>query len=186
MSEKRQETPEEKKAREEESESRVEHKMRMRFDWNNLIDDIIEDGRSQGMFDNLKGKGKPLNLNKNPFDRDSEIANSLLKENKMVPAWLSQRHETQVQIESLRQKISRTWRRYDQEYRFAQDAGIKSGLEIAWDGEIKKWEADILKINKFVDSYNLKRPVNNLEMFKIRLDDELERVDARRFLRQLS
>jgi hypothetical protein len=86
----------------------------------------------------------------------------------------------------LRQKVSRTWRRYDQEYRFAQDAGIKSGLELAWDDEIKKWEADILKINKLVDSYNLKRPVNNLEIFKIRLDDELEKVGARRFLRQLA
>ncbi|MBE2224450.1 MAG: DUF1992 domain-containing protein [Anaerolineae bacterium] len=185
MSEKRQETPEEKKAREEENESHLEHKMRMRFDWDNLIDDIIEDGRSQGIFDNLKGKGKPLDLNKNPFNQNSEIADSLLKENKMLPAWLAQRNETQIQIESLRQQISRTWRRYDQEYRFAQDAGIKSGLEIAWDDEIKKWEAAILKINKLVDSYNLKRPVNNLEMYKPRLDNELERVGARRFLRQL-
>jgi hypothetical protein len=38
MSDKRQETPEEKKAREEESERHNEHKLRMRFDWNNLID----------------------------------------------------------------------------------------------------------------------------------------------------
>ncbi len=186
MSDERRETPEEKKAREEENERRVEHKMRMRFDWNNLIDDIVEDGRSQGMFDNLKGKGKPLNLNKNPFSQSNEISNSLLKENKMVPAWLSQRNEAKAQIEALRQKISRTWRRYDQEYRFAQDAGIKSGLEIAWDDEIKNWETAVLKINKLIDSYNLKRPVNNLEMYKIRLDDELARVGARRYLRQLS
>ena len=185
MSDQRQETPEEKDAREEESERRVEHKLRMRFDWNNMIDDIIEDGRSQGIFDDLKGKGKPLNLNKNPFNQSSEISDSLLKENKMVPAWLAQRNETRTQIEILRQKISRTWRRYDQEYRFAQDAGIKSGLELAWDDEIKKWEANIPKINKLVDSYNLKRPVNNLEMFKIRLEDELERVGARHYLRQL-
>ena len=185
MSDPRQETPEEKNAREEESERRIEHKLRMRFDWNNMIDDIIEDGRSQGMFDNLKGQGKPLNLNKNPFNQNSEIADTLLKENNMVPAWLAQRNDTQAEIHTLRQKISRTWRRYDQEYRFAQDTGIKSGLELAWDDEIKKWEAAILKINKLVDSYNLKRPINNLEMFKLRLDDELERVGARRFLRPL-
>ena len=185
MSDSRQETPEEKNAREEESERRIEHKLRMRFDWNNMIDDIIEDGRSQGMFDNLKGQGKPLNLNKNPFNQNSEIADTLLKENNMVPAWLAQRNDTQAEIHTLRQKISRTWRRYDQEYRFAQDTGIKSGLELAWDDEIKKWEAAILKINKLVDSYNLKRPINNLEMFKLRLDDELERVGARRFLRPL-
>ena len=186
MSDDRQETPEEKAAREEENEHRVEHKMRMRFDWNNLIDEMIENGRSQGIFDDLKGKGKPLNLNKNPFNQNSEIADSLLKENKMVPAWLAQRNDTQTEIEALRQKINRTWRRYDQEYRFAQGAGIRSGLEIAWDDEIKKWEAAILKINKLVDSYNLKRPVNNLEMYKLRLDDELERVGSRRFLRQLT
>ena len=186
MSDDRQETAEEKAAREVENEHRVEHKMRMRFDWNNLIDEMIENGRSQGIFDDLKGKGKPLNLNKNPFNQNSEIADSLLKENKMVPAWLAQRNDTQTEIEALRQKISRTWRRYDQEYRFAQGAGIRSGLEIAWDDEIKKWEAAILKINKLIDSYNLKRPVNNLEMYKLRLDDELERVGSRRFLRQLT
>jgi DnaJ family protein C protein 28 len=186
MSESRRETPEEEKARQEENERRNEHKIRMRFDWNNLIDDIIEDGRSQGVFDNLRGKGKPLNLNKNPFDQDSEITNSLLKENKMVPAWLAQRNDAQAEVELLRQKISRTWRRYDQEYRFAQDTGIRSGLEIAWDDEIKKWEAAILKINKLIDSYNLKRPVNNLEMYKLRLDDELQRVNSRRFLRQIA
>lgn len=185
MSDKRRETPEEKDAREEENERQLEHKMRMRFDWNNLIDDMVENGRSQGIFDNLKGQGKPLNLNQNPFNRNSEIADTLLKENRMVPAWLAQRNDTQTEIHNLRQKISRTWQRYEQEYRFAQDAGIKSGLELAWDDEIKKWEADILKINKLVDSYNLKRPITNLEMFKLRLDDELGRVESRRFLRKL-
>jgi DnaJ family protein C protein 28 len=185
MSEKRQETPEEKESREAKNERKVEHKLRMRFDWNNLIDDLIEDGRSQGMFDNLKGKGKPLNLNNNPFDQDNEIANSLLKENKMVPAWLSQRQEIQTQLGALRQNIERSWRRYDQEYHYVQDAGIQGSLEIAWDDEIKRWEIAVGKLNKLVDSYNLKRPVNNLEVYKIRLDDELERVGGRRFLRQL-
>ncbi len=44
------------------------HKKRMRQDWDNLIEDIIQEGVEKGLFDNLKGKGKPLNLSRNHFE----------------------------------------------------------------------------------------------------------------------
>ncbi|MFO7681189.1 MAG: DnaJ family domain-containing protein [Chloroflexota bacterium] len=185
MVDKQQEPPEGKPSKPEENKRNTEHKLRMRFDWNNLIEDLIEEGRRQGQFDDLKGKGKPLNLNRNPFSQGNELANNLLKENQSLPVWLTQRNDIRDKTAVLRERISRTWRRFDQEYRFVQDAGARGSLEIAWDDEIKKWEVEIVAINKLVDNYNIKRPVNNLELFKLRLDDELGQVGARRFLRQL-
>jgi len=93
MSDERKETPEELQAQQEEQQRQIEHRLRLRFDRSNLIEDLIEDGRQQGLFDNLPGKGKPLNLNQNPFACSQELANSLLKDNQMTPAWLIQRND---------------------------------------------------------------------------------------------
>ena len=35
--------------------------------WSDRMDDIIDEAISEGLFDNLPGKGKPLKLNTNPF-----------------------------------------------------------------------------------------------------------------------
>ena len=43
------------------------HRQRMKEDWDGLIEDIVQEGKDRGIFDNLKGKGKPLNLSKNHF-----------------------------------------------------------------------------------------------------------------------
>ncbi len=186
MSDERKETPEEIQAQQEEQERLLEHRLRMRFDRANLIDDLIEDGRQQGLFDNLRGQGKPLNLNKNPYVGSSELANSLLKDNQMVPAWLAQRNDIQEQILAFRQQALRVWQRYEREYHYVQDEGIRGALIIGWDDEVRQLEVKVAQINKQVDSYNLKRPLENLEIYKLRLDDELARVGARRYLRDMS
>jgi hypothetical protein len=186
MGDERKETAEERRAQEEEQERQAEHRLRMRFDWDSLIDDLIEDGRSQGKFDNLPGHGKPLNLGGNPYAKESELANSLLKDNNVLPPWLAQRSDIQRQTEALRAMIGQLWPRYEREYRFVQDEGVRGALIVAWDDEVQRLEAALAKLNKQIESYNLKRPLNNLELFKLRLDDELARVGARRYLRDMS
>ena len=94
--------------------------------------------------------------------------------------------ENQAQIDAFRVQILRAWRRYEQEYRFVQDEGIRSGLIIGWDDEVRKLDEKATQINKQVESYNLKRPLENLEIYKLRLDEELGRAGARRYLRDMS
>ncbi|MBK8987272.1 MAG: DUF1992 domain-containing protein [Chloroflexi bacterium] len=186
MSDERRETPEELQAQQEERERLIEHRLRLRFDRDNLIDDLIEDGRQQGLFDNLPGKGKPLDLNQNHYAGSQQLANSLLKDNQMSPAWLMQRNALQEKIQNFRQKLGRVWQRYEREYHYAQDDGIRSGLIIGWDNEVRKLEAEAVELNKAVESYNLKRPLENLEIYKLRLDEEISRAGARRYLRDMS
>ena len=61
-----------------------EHRWRMRSDWDNLIDELIEEGRRQGAFDNLPGAGKPLNLRRNRYAPETELAHDLLRQNDLV------------------------------------------------------------------------------------------------------
>lgn len=166
----------------EEPDELAEHRARMRHDWSNLIDDLIEEGRKQGVFDDLPGKGKPLRLESNPYGREKELAHNLLKHNDLRPAWITNRNSLQEEIKALRQDIRRAWKQHEQEYRFVRAEGQRGAVRRSWDEACRGWEARIAYLNSQIDSFNLKRPSNNLEMFKLNLTRELERAEARRQL----
>ncbi len=164
---------------------RIEHQFRMRFDWDNLIEDKIQEGKEKGIFEELKGKGKPLNLNKNPFGKDKELAHSLLKDNKMTPAWIGSRKMIMDNIENLRLQMKKSWKRHEREYRVLTDQTHRDSLIISWDDDCLHWEKEIVKLNKLINDYNLKRPINNLEIIKIELNRELQKIGAVRWLKAL-
>jgi hypothetical protein len=165
--------------------AKAKHHYRMAHDWNNLIDDLIEEGREQGVFDNLPGKGKPLNLKRNLFAPEKELAHGLLKHNDLKPAWIMARADLTGQINNLRAEIKRKWALYEREYRLGQGQAQRSALVIGWEDACLKWIETIAELNRQIDTFNLKRPSDNLEILKLTLEKELERVGARRYLQQL-
>lgn len=181
----RKQEQENKRSRSDEAADKARHRFRMRHDWHNLIDDLIEEGREQGVFDNLPGKGKPLNLKRNLYAPESELAHDLLRKNDLKPAWIAIRSTLLAQIEMLRSEIQRKWTRYDGEYRVVQGATQQQALIIGWDDTCLVWEAEIVELNKQIESFNLKRLSDNLELFKLNLAEELAKIGARRYLRQL-
>ncbi len=160
----------------------AEHRARMRHDWSNLIEDLIEEGRKQGIFDDLPGKGKPLKLEGNPYSRETELAHNLLKHNDLRPAWITNRNGLLEEIKALRNEIKHVWKRHEREHRYVQAEAQQRALARSWDEACRNWEARIANLNKQIDSFNLKRPSTNLEMFKLTLEKELERAQARRRL----
>jgi hypothetical protein len=177
--------PDDKKPSEHSPEAKARHRYRMEYDWPNLIDDLIEEGREQGVFDNLPGKGKPLNLKRNLFAPEKELAYGLLKNNDLKPAWIMVRSDLITQIENMRMGIKHKWNLYEREYRLSQGEGQRSALIIAWDEACLKWIADLAELNRQIDDFNLKRPSDHLELFKLNLDKELQRAGARRYLQQM-
>ena len=166
-----------------ESVKKAKHQFRMRNDWNNLIEDLIQDGKEQGIFDDLKGKGKPLDLKKSVYGADRDLAHNLMKENDLTPAWIMSRNHILDDIETLRADIQRKWERHEREFRIIKDPVHRGGLTISWDDACQKWIEDIEKLNKQIGDYNLKRPIDNMELLKLDLELELKRVGAPRWLR---
>jgi DnaJ family protein C protein 28 len=164
------------------ADARAEHFMRMRFEWNDLIEELIQEGQERGAFADLKGKGKPLNLEQNPYGAEWELAHKLMKENDVLPPWIAQRNEILTQIDQFRIDVVRDWTRHEQAFRLAQGQGQKSALSLSWDDSCRQWEIDIKKLNKRIADFNLGRPSEGLEMVKLRLDKELERAGAARTL----
>jgi DnaJ family protein C protein 28 len=158
------------------------HKQRMREDWDGLIEDIIQEGVDKGLFDNLKGKGKPLNLSNNHFDSGQTLANSIMKDNDVSPSWIEDRNRILAERDELREEMKRKWAWHSQ--KFEEGTAVeKDRLTISWDDFCKKWQVQIEALNKFINTYNLKRPSEKLEIFKLSLEDELKRAGAPRWLR---
>ena len=159
----------------------AEYRARLRHERQDLIDELIQEGMADGLFDNLPGKGKPLNLQRNLYAADMELANELLKENDLPPAWILQRNEILAKIAKLRAEIERQWDWHQRE--FAVAAASRSQLTIRWDDYCLKWDEAIDELNQAIDTFNLKRPSDKLEIFKLNLEDELKRAGAPRWLR---
>jgi hypothetical protein len=159
-----------------------DHRRRMRHQWRDLMEDLIEDGRRRGLFDDLPGAGRPLDLDGNAFEGANTLANRLMKDNDIRPAWLNHRLEIGERIDSLREEIGRAWERYRTAFGQAQGDSHRPALTLGWDDACKRWQEAIDRLNKEIDSYNLKRPPGQAELFKLRLADELRRVDAPRYL----
>ncbi len=164
------------------AERQAEHKIRMRFEYRDLIEDLIQDGQDRGVFDNLSGKGKPLDLGSNLYEGDRKLANQLMKEHDVVPPWLARRSQAAEAADELRQDFDRRWRRHEQAYRLVRDDGRRKALALSWRSHCRRWEAEIVEVNTLVDEFNLRRPINGMELIKLRLNDELKRVGARREL----
>lgn len=159
------------------------HRQRIRSDYHDLIEDLIEDGRRRGLFDDLAGQGQPLALNENLYEGSARLANKLMKDNDLRPPWLTRRMDVAGKIDGLREEIGRAWGRYRAAFAAAQGESHHAALTIGWDDLCRQWETAIIALNKEIESYNLKRPMSQLELFKLRLADELKRVDAPRYLR---
>ncbi len=142
--------------------------------WQNLIDERIEEAMRQGVFDNLPGKGKPLRMDDNPNEpSDMRMANKLLKDNDLTPAWIADRKALLAEIDALRAEMRRQWdwARIDPTRRATN-----------WNHLVAQWEARMANINRRILDLNLIQPVAIKEILHLRLEHELTRIDAPRQL----
>lgn len=160
----------------------AERRTRMRFGWDDLIEELIQEGQDKGAFENLKGAGKPLDLRRNQYAPDWELAHSLMKENKVLPPWIEKRNRIVAKLELMRMDITRKWAKYLQAYALARGDAHRTALALEWHDICRQWDSELGELNKKIDDFNLSRPSDNLEIFRLELDSELERIGAKRDL----
>jgi DnaJ family protein C protein 28 len=160
-----------------------EHRIPPLSQWSSAMDDIIDEAVNEGFFDNLAGRGKPLDLRSNPFGQESELAFQLLKQNDYTLPWIEARSELLEIIAAFRLEIIGRWTEFRDEYRVAQSDLLKAGLESGWRQQLNDWQEKIGELNKRISNANLKLPGEKLEIFQLNLDVELQRANAHRDLR---
>jgi uncharacterized protein YukE len=130
---------------------------------------------AHGKFDNLPGKGKPLDLHETEAERRGEWASQHILENSgFKPAWASERREILEKADKIRAALARSW-----EARAASLAGGEGYAAVAlrWDRAVDRFREAVEKLNKEIRLYNLKAP-------HVRL--HLRVVDADRVIKQIT
>ncbi len=152
--------------------------------WRDLAEEAIEEAMRSGAFDNLPGRGKPLNLVTNPYAPGTELAYQLLKNNEYTLPWISERVSLLARIQELRDEIASSWRWYRGEYQAGADDSRRLGLAQEWTLLMVGCEERVSNLNQDIATVNLKQPGHQLEILKLTLDRELGRAGARRALGQ--
>ncbi|HSG18256.1 MAG TPA: DnaJ family domain-containing protein, partial [Anaerolineae bacterium] len=155
--------------------------------WKDAAEEAIEEAIRSGAFDDLPGRGKPLNLINNPYAPGTELAYQLLQDNQYTLPWIAQRASLLASVDALRQEIDRTWTECLAEYHAigedsAAEQTARMELTEYWREQLAIWEQQIAELNKEIADLNLKQPGNQLEIMKLSLDIELARAGARRIL----
>lgn len=137
----------------------------------------IEEAMRNGAFDNLRGKGKPLNLQRNPYvPEEMEMAYSIMQKNDIAPEWIYDRAALLRRIEDFRIQLREWVASYRATHTQAGDALLRARAAETWHLHVREAEAVIVDLNRRIATVNLKQPLPQLEIFKLRLDEELARA----------
>ncbi|KVI07966.1 dnaJ homolog subfamily C member 28-like isoform X2 [Cynara cardunculus var. scolymus] len=139
--------------------------VRSETDIMNVVERRIWRSMEEGHFENLPGKGKPLNLNSNPHaDPAEDTLYRILSKNKCAPEWVELNKEIRTNVAEWRSTLKKAWARKES-------------------GDMSKWfeYSDSLKlqlhsINDKVFRYNLIVPFGR-QMLGLKWEKELARLN---------
>lgn len=142
------------------------------------IDDQIQKAINEGKFNDLPGKGKPLNLDDNPHsDPDWRLAHHLLKSSGYTLPWIAARQEIETQVEAARAALARAWAWHEQAQRSGHPA---AQVEAEWGRAVRAFEGEVEKINRKIFDYNLQTPSEKFQMLKLKAEKEIDAVKSAR------
>ena len=130
-----------------------------------LVENRIQQAITDGVFENLPGAGKPLDLKKNPYlDPAQELAFDLLQNNQLAPEWIERDKAIRREREAMRHRLQVAWQEY-------QTAPAQSAV---WQAAVARFEIDLQKLNRKIDDFNLIVPILSCQRPRLRLADELQ------------
>lgn len=131
------------------------------------IDKQIREAMERGDFDNLRGKGKPLNLARDPnVPEDWELAFNLLKNAGYAPSWIESYNEVRAAREKLFAPLTHFQNAPPQNEKERARAQAKL---------VEQFRAQAAELNRLIDTYNLKAPTSQVHLRRIRIDYEIEK-----------
>ena len=147
--------------------------------WENFVSQRIEEAMRAGHFDNLRNKGKPLEAVPDPHvPADMQMANALLRNNDLAPAWIGDRTAILEQIERFRTTLRRRLQALGEEEAAAVTAVQGEHAALARRIFLADQQNALKLINDRIQVQNLRQPVTFLEIVKLVWDDEVRRATS--------
>ena len=116
-----------------------------------LTEKRLREAIENGEFDDLPGKGEPIDLRENPFeDPDLRVVHRLLRNAGFAPAWIEERKDIDAELAAAQTKLSRAWALFGE--------GGKAPSDAEWERTVKEFREQVQELNQRIRTYNLKAP----------------------------
>jgi len=149
------------------------------------IEEHIRRAIESGQFDDLPGKGKPLNLDDDLWvDSDWRLAHHLLKSAGYTLPWIETLKEIDLEIEAARLTLRRAWQwrmstlaadppasEVDAEYR-------RSQADKEWQRAVQAFREKVVKLNKRIFDINLQVPSEKFQRLQLNPEQEIEKAKS--------
>ncbi|KAG5882914.1 hypothetical protein JTB14_023376 [Gonioctena quinquepunctata] len=150
----------------------LKHKIKTKYGFDRLVEDLIQESISKGDFNNLKNSGKPLPSyqNRNPYvDFVTHKINEVLIENGFTPEWITLQKEIREEIKQLRKDLLLE-RKHFGPYPLSVEENI------VWSEKVYQYKKIAENINKKITKFNLVVPVLNKQMLHVFLESEIQKA----------
>src|SRR5262245_57132167 len=143
--------------------------------WETLVDKKIREAMEHGEFDDLSGKGEPIDLSENPYeDPEWRQAHRMLRNAGFAPAWIEERKDIEAEIDAARASLARAWL-------ILQNARHTEHLASAgarWKKAAEDFQAQAEELNRRIRTWNLKAPNTGVHRPRIDFDREIVRITS--------
>ena len=141
--------------------------------WESLIDQRIRQAMEQGEFEDLSGKGQPIDLTENPFeDPDWRLAHRMLRNAGFAPAWIEERKDIDIELEAARTIVARAWLVRQN----ARGTEHSRSAEARWLKALTDFREKATELNRRIGLWNLKAPDVGFHRKRIDVEREIDRI----------
>lgn len=142
--------------------------------WESLIDQKIREAMERGEFDDLPGKGKPLDTSENPFeDPELRMAHRMLRNAGFAPSWIEERKDIDAESERGRQELSRVWTVLQNSIGTEHEKGAR----VRWEKALALFRTQAGELNRRIRAWNLKVPAAGFQRKLIDIEKEVGQVE---------
>lgn len=141
--------------------------------WESLIDQKIREAMEQGEFDDLAGKGEPIDLSENPYeDPDWRTAHRMLRNAGFAPAWIEERKHIDSELAAARSVLARA----ATVLKNARHTEHERSATIRWEQAVTLFRTTVEELNRRINTWNLKTPGVGFQRKRIKVEQEIERT----------
>jgi DnaJ family protein C protein 28 len=138
------------------------------------LDEQIRRAIVEGDFDNLPGKGEPLDLYHNPHEDPSwRMAFNMLRSSGYTLPWIEVRREIETEFEEIQKSLARSWAWRG--LALVQNQPDEM-VEDEWQRALRTFEDTVANLNERIFIYNLEVPSEQFQRRKINLDGEIAKI----------
>jgi hypothetical protein len=142
--------------------------------WESLIDQKIREAMERGEFDDLPGKGEPLDTSENPFeDPELRLAHLMLRNAGFAPSWIEERKDIDSEFENALHEMTRAWTVLQN----ALGTENEGGARARWEKALTSFRKQGAELNRRITAWNLKAPAAGFQRSLIDIEKEVGQVE---------